>query len=247
MIGGRSSSNGILIYDGDKKGINCVYGYYDDHDEIVLVTGTHDDMENRMVRDEIRTSAFKKIDVSFRAPFLLLAAVVWRAYAVGSALQFWVTLVYALVSYRSMVTLFGVFFNDYKSREKRRQLRRFHGCEHAIIRYYEKQAAHDPVWDPDRIRRYSIFSADCGTAHAGYTLCFLTVAAWLACQFPVLGLWKAAGMLLRSVIVLLVLYLIPMNPFKLLEIPIVAKPKERELRLGIAILERFSELEQSAC
>ena len=53
-------------------------------------------------------------------------------------------------------------------------------------------------------------------------------------------------MLLRSVIVLLIVYLLPMNPFKLLEIPIVAKPKERELRLGVAILERFSELEQSA-
>ena len=50
-----------------------------------------------------------------------------------------------------------------------------------------------------------------------------------------------------SLILLLVLYLIPMNPFKLLEIPIVAKPKERELRLGVAILERYRELEQSAC
>ena len=96
-------------------------------------------------------------------------------------------------------------------------------------------------------RLAALFCADCGTAHIGYNLYILTVAAWLICQIPSLGLWKAAGLLVCSLILLLVLYLIPMNPFKLLEIPIVAKPKERELRLGIAILERFSELEQSAC
>ena len=116
-----------------------------------------------------------------------------------------------------------------------------------MVGYHQRCARLKLVWEADKLRRYSIFCADCGTAHIGYNLYILTVAAWLICQIPSLGLWKAAGMLLRSVIVLLVLYLIPMNPFKLLEIPIVAKPKERELRLGVAILERYRELEQSAC
>ena len=247
MIGGRSSSRGILLYDQDKKGTNSVYGYYDERDEIVLVEGPYSEMAAMQ-------SEQAKPDYSAAGGFgisgltlLILGVIIWKAYISGSVLCLVVASVYSLLSFYPMLGLLSLVINIYKTRELRKQLRRFHGCEHAMIGYHQCCARLKLVWEADKLRRYSIFCADCGTAHIGYNLYILTVAAWLICQIPSLGLWKAAGLLVCSLILLLVLYLIPMNPFKLLEIPIVAKPKERELRLGVAILDRFSELEQSAC
>lgn len=237
MIAGRSSCNGILIYDLDKKKDHCVYGYYD-QDEIVLLQGSYADMNRLQYEHESPFESTGKTLFILLIAFLFLAVIVRSAYCSGSPLVFWTALLYALFAYFFVAVLFMAFGNSYKSRRQKRQMRRFHGCEHAMVDYYHK-AFPSTVWSAEELRRHSIFHTCCGTSCAGYTLCFLTVLAYLICRIPELGFLCFLGGMILCPVILFILFLLPFNPFVLLQIPMVSKPTERELKLGIAILEQF--------
>ena len=93
----------------------------------------------------------------------------------------------------------------------------------------------------DVLKTARIYDTECGTAYSGYAL-LLAVELGLLIAFGS-GILKSAGILLATVVLLFILILIPaINPFTLLQKPVVAQPTDHEYELGLEIIKKVKEL-----
>lgn len=85
------------------------------------------------------------------------------------------------------------------------------------------------------------YDPECGTAYSGYALTFAVEIALLIAFWP--GLFKSLVVMALTVAVLLVMILVPrINPFVLIQKPVVLPPTERECALGVEIIKKLKEL-----
>lgn len=245
MIGGLSTCNGILLYDSSKEGVNAVYGCYN-NGEIVLMEDQKSALEKvAMAEQEPYRNTFKEF-LCFLEAVVLLVALTAAARSFGSEKLLWVTRICSIAGFLPVWILLYSFQNCYRSRALHRQFRRFHGCEHLLVNYYISRDEKSTACDPDDLKASWIFHPECGIAYCGYLLFLVIEAGWLLYHFSNIGLLASIGIVVGTFVGLILLILIPLNPFKLLQLNVVAQPSEHELELGMAVLNRLHELRTCA-
>ncbi len=237
MYGGRSGCYGIVVYNTEVEGENAVYGYYKD-EEMCFEKGTVEEM------NALKGSQEKELDCKDGITGKLLVSVFF-VYLAVSILGFVVLplriavalLVFCAVSYFPVLVIKGAVSGLYSDQELRTSFRRFHGCEHAIINALTKKLE----CTEETLRQGRFYDSECGTAYSGYAVALAMVLSLLIIFWP--GFLKAAGLLLLSVIIILIMIIFPkINPFTVIQRPVVLRPTEREIRLGIEIMKRVKEL-----
>lgn len=237
MYGGNSGCSGIVIYNTKAKGDNAVYGYYIG-DEIHLETGDAEKM--KAVRDGRESACSSKEGLTLK--LMGVALLIFTAFTVFmfivAPLRFgFAALLFSVIAYVPALVIVAARTGIYNDEEELKNFRRYHGCEHAIVESLTKKR--EATIAALRSARY--YDSECGTAYAGYVLCIAAELAVLVMFWP--GLLKAAGLLFLTILVLLAMIIWPsINPFVLLQRPVVMQPTERELALGVEIMNKMKEL-----
>lgn len=237
MYGGSSGCYGIVLYNTDIKGDNAVYGYYKG-EEICLETGTAEAMKAlKESRDKGETRA-SNTGKSLVIMFLVYMAAVITGFILFPLRLALALLLFCAVSYFPLLVIINARRGVYKDAVLREQFRRYHGCEHAAMNAltHKKPAAMETFLKPQ------IYDTECGTAYSGYAVAVAVELALLVSFWP--GLLKAAGLLLLTGIAIVVMILVPrINPFTLLQHPVVLPPTEKEYLLAIEMMKKLRELE----
>lgn len=237
MYGGNSGCYGMILYNTDIKGENAVYGYYDG-DNICLETGTLEEMKamkKSQDRDVPRASNTAK---SLIIMFLVYVVVIAVGFAALPLKVAFALLIFCAGTYFPLLVIINARAGLYKDPVLRDQFRRYHGCEHAAINALTKKK---PV-EMETFRHPRIYDSECGTAYSGYAVALVTELAILIVFWP--GILKAAGILVLTAMLLLLMILLPrINPFTILQRPVVLPPAEKEYLLAIEIMKKLRELE----
>lgn len=234
MYGGNSGCYGMVIY--DTKTDRAVYGYYEE-EAIVLKTGSRQEMMD--VKNSHESAVEKENRKEHRIMGLLLLTMVLvcvLAAVFGTGRSLIAALVFCLISYFPLLIIAFANIGMYKDLKCREAFRRFHGCEHTLIHNLSKGRE----ITQERLRKTSIYDSECGTAYSGYVAVIAAELAILILLWP--GLLKSALILVATVVLLLINIFNPMNPFLLLQKPVVSRPADREYQLAIAIAEKLKEL-----
>ena len=238
MYGGSSGCYGMVIYNTKLKGDNAVYGYYDG-EEMRFETGSAEELkefkrrQRKLLPEGGRFSNSRMMVTMF---FMFLAAVV-AGFVILPVRMAIALLVFAVLAYMPMMVIMIANKKQYADEQLHTSFRRFHGCEHAIISNLTKEKE----CTVDSIMYGRIFDPECGTAYSGYAVLLAAELALLIVLWP--GLIKSLVIVAVTVIVLLVMILVPkLNPFTLIQRPVVLRPTERECLLGIEIVKRLKEL-----
>lgn len=237
MYGGNSGCYGIIVYNTAVKGKNAVYGYYKD-EEMCFETGTLEELK------ELKHSQEKDLPGKGKDTGKLL---VWLflVYMAACILGFvtlplriaFALLLFCVVSYFPILVIKKATSGIYLDPDMRTSFRRFHGCEHAIVDMLTK----NKKCTEDALRNGRFYDSECGTAYSGYTVALALVLSLLIVFWP--GFMKAVGLLVLSIILIVVLILFPrINPFILIQRPVVLQPTDREIQLGAEIMKRVTEL-----
>lgn len=236
MYGGNSGCTGMVIYNTKATGDNAVYGYYI-NEEMVFEIGPKDVMRNLRDAHEAecrtKTSTKKIMGISFVVMMLLIiTGFVCLPLKMAFAL-----LISAVLGYMPLMIILVANSRLYTKEEDFQTFRRLHGCEHAICGVLTNQKE----CTMESLKAERIFDPECGTAYGGYAV-FLAIELGLLIAFGP-GFLKSAGILLATIVVLIVLILKPgINPFTLIQRPVVAQPTEREYALGLEIMKKVKEL-----
>ena len=234
MIGGFSGCSGIILYDTEKAEYNAVYGHYDENDRIILEKGSLDEMkkrqkeENAPFKNEERGTIKKVLGLFLIMLITVIALFIFTPFIIALA-----ALVFCIIGYFPLLVILFANSNPYKEEATRLQFRRFHGCEHALINFCSKHKNTEPTIEA--LKNTPIFHRECGTAYCGYAILIGCVVALLIINIVSLGFLKALGILLLVLFLLFLNLFNPLNPFVLLQKPAIAKPTEKEYRLGIEI------------
>lgn len=236
MYCGNSGCYGIILYDTDIKGDNAVYGYYSGS-EIRLETGTAEAMKAvREGQEKGVSDVADTVKTMAKVLFLYLAMVI-LAFVLLPLKMAVALLIFCVVSCFPLMIITVARTGMYKDAELREQFRRYHGCEHEAL----KVLTNNEPAEVDSFCGRRIYDAECGTAYSGYAIVIALEIALMVIFWP--GLLKAAGILLLTGIILLVLILVPrINPFMLLQRPVVLSPTEKEYLLAIEIIKKLREL-----
>ncbi|MBR4409881.1 MAG: DUF1385 domain-containing protein, partial [Firmicutes bacterium] len=151
-------------------------------------------------------------------------------------------LVFCVLAFFPLMIIVFTRRNLYTEDEMMQQFRRHHGCEHAMLELLSK----DKPATLENLKASSIYDAECGSAYAGY---FLTLACEIGLFLSTLvdiGFLPSVGILVATVILLLILILLPCNPYKLIQRPVVAQPGDEEYELGLAILQEMQSISAAA-
>lgn len=234
MIGGFSGCSGIILYDTKKEDYNAVYGHYDESDRIILEKGSLDEMKKRQkeLEEPFQNEERGTVKIIFGLFFAMLSVVIALFIFAPIVITLGV-LVFCIIGYFPLIVLIFANSNQYKDETTRMQFRRFHGCEHALINFCNKNKNTEPTIET--LENTPIFHRECGTAYSGYAIFLGLVLALLLFNIASLGFLKALGILLLTLFLLILNLFNPLNPFVLLQKPAIAKPTEREYRLGIEI------------
>lgn len=237
MYGGNSGCYGIILYNTNIKGDNAVYGYYKG-DDICVKSGTLEEMKAfRNIQEESVTKA-SDTKRHLVVLFLIYVVAIIAGFVVLPVKYALAILVFCIGSYFLVLIIKGATQGVYSDPGLKMQFRRNHGCEHAAINALTKGKRAEM----DSFNKPVIYDSECGTAYSGYAVAVAIEFAALIILWP--GLLKAIGALVMTVILLLVMILVPrINPFTLLQRPVVLPPTEKEYMLVIEIMKKLKELE----
>ncbi len=238
MKGGFSSCDGIMFYDTAKQGDNAVYAYYQG-DEIVTKKGTYAEIKDfRLRREEEYKRKDKSSEKVMGILFLIMMALIVLGFVFCS---FFKGVFLALIFVASYIPVLGLCFvnmNTYENLELHEQFKRYHGCEHAVFNVLrnEKEIT------MENIKSMNIYDPECGSVYMGYILTLFFILIIICLNFSVIGMLKAIGIIIISVVALFFNIFNPLNPFMILQKNAVATPTEREYLLGLELLRKFKEL-----
>ena len=237
MYAGNSGCYGIMLFNTKVDGVNAVYGYYKE-DRICIETGTVEEMralktaqEKGLPRKSNTGRLMVKLFLAYLA--MVVAGLVILPLKIAFAL-----LVFCALSYFPLLVIMRANAGLFADPGLEEQFCRFHGCEHAAMHAMaEGKPAVMESFDKSRI-----YDPECGTVYSGYAVTLALELALLIIFWP--GLLKAAGILLLTLIIFVVMILKPrINPFTILQHPVVLPPAEKEFVLAIEIMKRLRELE----
>jgi len=236
MYGGNSGCSGMVIYNTDIDGDNAVYGYYV-NEEMRFEIGTKDEMyDRRKVREEEYRTHFGTIKIMLSAFFAAVLIVVECFVFLDLRIAFAV-MVTCILGYIPLMIILVANVRLYLNEDDMQSFRRFHGCEHAIISTLTDRKP----CEMEVLKAGRIYDTECGTAYSGYALILAVEIGLLIVFWP--GFLKSAGILLATIVVLIVMILNPpINPFTLIQHPVVMQPGEREYALGFEIMKKVEEL-----
>ena len=235
MYIGHSTSRGILMANTSRPAPNAVYGYRSGG-EILLKTGEYKALKELQTaekkEDKSEDNGSVRLFLGTIGVMLLLSALVWHLFGF---VNFLAALVFCVLAFFPLMIIVFTRRKLYPEDEMMQQFRRHHGCEHAMLQLLTKEK---PA-TLENLKASSIYDAECGSAYAGY---FLTLACEIGLFLSTLveiGFLKSVGILIATVILLIILILLPWNPYKLLQRPVVAQPQDEEYELGMAIVEKL--------
>ena len=237
MYGGNSGCYGIILYNTKIKGSNAVYGYYK-ADSICIETGTLEEMKALKASQEQTVPRKTNTKRRLVELFCLYMMAVIAAFIILPLRISFALLVFCMLSYFPVLVIMSANTGLYQDPELRERFRRFHGCEHAAVyALTENKAA-----EPETFRTPRIYDPECGTAYSGYAIVAALELALLIVFWP--GLLRVVGVLLLTLILTVVMILNPrINPFTMIQRPVVLPPTEREYMLAIEIMKKLRELE----
>ena len=247
MLHGRSSQRGILFADTDVEGENAVYCCYQG-DRIECLSGTFEDLKElfQSEKDADKAPDFsKRITrivlgvLAFMVAVVVLAALFGgSAHAAAGAALFAAAGAFPLISFAVSST------HGFISDEVFSQFKRNHGAEHAVWGYRRKHGA-PPAADCliEELRACSHLDPECGTVYMASLLLWAAIAGVAVANLPALGVLKTAGVLVGAAVLLVLnTWLNPLNPLRLAQLHMVAKPGDRELLMAAAGLREFYRL-----
>lgn len=233
MIGGVSSCQGILVYDTSKEENNAVYGYYEDG-EIVLIEGIYEELRKKQKEAE---KIYKKQnhldDKILYGLFILMLSLCIISFFICSFQIFLGILFFCVLGFFPILVLCYAQVNMYDHDECYHQMRKYHGCEHAIVRCIN----HQQECTLDKLKKTSIYDSECGTVYSGTILLVIIYISLMMMNHVSLLI------ILRNVIVVIIVLFInlfnPYNPFKLFQYRAVEKPTDKEYLLGIEMIKKM--------
>ena len=166
----------------------------------------------------------------------VISAFAWGSFRIGLAVTD-----FSVGAYMPILIVNFARHKSYISEEYLQQFRMNHGCEHAAISMMTH--SDEKGISMELLKKSPIYDSECGTAYSGYAITIALVLALLILFGGSLGVLKAAGVLLATVVVLLLNIFNPYNPYLLLQRPVVTKPDERTYELGLVICEKIREME----
>ena len=237
MYAGNSGCYGIMLFNTKIDGVNAVYGYYKD-ERICIETGTVEEM--RTLKSDQETDVQRKSNTGrlMVKLFLVYLMVSVTGFVVLPLKITFALLVFCVISWFPLLVIMRANSGLYADSELEEQFCRFHGCEHAAMHVMAKgKLAVMESFDKPRI-----YDPECGTVYSGYAVTLALELALLIIFWP--GLLKAAGVLVLTLIIFVVMILNPrINPFTILQRPVVLPPTEKEYMLVIEIMKKLRELE----
>ena len=241
MYIGFSTSRGIVIGNTERPAPNAVYGYRSGG-EIMLKTGEVKELRNQQTKeaeqDRPEDDGSVRLILMAAGVMLVLSVVIWLFFGF---INFLAALVFCVLAFFPLMIIIFARRDRYKEDWMTQQFRRHHGCEHAMLEMLTKEK---PA-TLENLKASSIYDSECGTVYAGY---FLTLACEIGLFLSTLveiGFLKSVGILIVTVILLIILILLPWNPYKRLQRPAVSQPQDEEYELGMAILQEMQRI--SAC
>lgn len=237
MYAGKSGCHGMMLYNTNIKGDNAVYGYYE-RGKVCLRTGTVEEMERlRDIHDEGVPTASNTVRNLVILFVVYLAALV-TGFAVLPMRIAFAVLIFCAVSYFPLLIVISAGTGLYSDPELKDQFRRYHGCEHAAMNVLTNKGSAEM----ETLKKANIYDPECGTAYSGYAVALAVELALLIVFWP--GILKAIGVIVLTAIIILVMILVPkINPFTLIQRPVVMRPTEKEYLLAIEIMKKLRELE----
>ena len=237
MYAGNSGCYGIMLFNTRVDGDNAVYGYYKEG-RICVETGTVEEMKTLKSDQEMgvpRKSNTGRLMVKL---LLVYLAVIVTGFVLLPLKITFALLVFCAASWFPLLVIMRAGAGLYADPELEEQFCRFHGCEHAAMHAMaEGKPAEMGSFDNPRI-----YDPECGTVYSGYAVTLAIELALLIVFWP--GFLKAVGALLLTVIIFVAMILMPrINPFTVLQRPVVLPPTEKEYMLVIEIMKRLRELE----
>lgn len=231
MIGGASSSQGIMIYDTSLDGDNAVYGYYD-QDEIIVIKDTYQQLQHLFKEEDKRYKNHIDDTILYVLIFLLVFICV-ISFIVFSLKYFLIVLFLSICGFFPLLVLCYAHVNMYNDDEHYHQMRKYHGCEHALVQCLSD---HKDI-SLEELKKTSIYDSECGTVYSGTILLLLIYIAYL------MMIDTSFFILLRNVIIAIILMFInlfnPYNPLKIFQYHAVEKPTNKEYLLAMEIMKEF--------
>ncbi len=242
MVGGESSSVGIVFYDTDKKNENAVFCRFNG-EERVFKTGRKDELLDEMRKlDEPFTAEENDPTLKILALellfFIALVALVWVF--IGGFFPVFGAFVFSAASYFPVFVLICAIRSLYPDKENLERFKRFHGAEHIAVELYSD----DPkIPNPEKFATVSPFHKECGTVYFSSAI-ILSAAFGIAFGLiPKIGFLAFVGIFLGTAVLLFLNLLNPLSPLMLFQHYTVSKPSEKEIVLAFEGISLLSELE----
>lgn len=242
MIGGQSSSVGVVLYDTDKTGCNAVFCSFKDGHSVVEA-GEKDSLIKKMTALDNKNK-YEKND-----PFYKFMLIVFIALAVFIA-AIWIfiggffpvlgAVIFSAIGYIPILSFVSSARKSYLNEEDFHRFRRFHGAEHMAVNYLSDEKRE---LDFSAIKKESIYHNECGSVYFSSLLVFSAVFGTAFGFIPEIGFWKFILIAVISALILFLNLFNPLNPLKYSQHNLVEKPEEKEIFLiygGAKILKNMN-------
>ena len=241
MLGGESSSIGMVFYDSGRKGDNAVFCRFENGKPLIEKGEKNALLEKMKSLDEKNPGKdhFWRDAGLQTLAFAIIIAAVWifagGFFPVSGAFLFLI-----IGWFPCFVLVYGLEKNyPDKAFEA---FRRFHGAEHMMVSYGAKEPE---TFDLETAKTFSPINGECGTVYAASAFILSAVLGIVFGLIPEIGFFSFLGIIFGAAFLLFLNILNPFNPLTLFQRKVTAKPDETTLSLaleGIKVL--FSEENQ---
>ena len=242
-IGASSGCRGILIYDRSKDASKAVYGYVEG-DEIFFVKGTYEEAKEIQKQHNMEKQNDKRTGTCMKWIFilylmLLVCGLVCAVKDVTGWYQFIISVIVLIGTYIPLTSLVLSFTGFFKSKEANEQFKRFHGAEHKMMNCISDEIE----VDHENMNKASIYANECGNVYTSSVVFYFLIFMLMMLNITEVGVFKTIGTLILLPGILFINMVNKYNPFKLFQKPAIAQPGEKEIRLAIAVYDKFMENE----
>ncbi len=236
MIGGESSSVGMLFYDTGKDFDKAVFCHFV-KGRPVIEKGEKSALAEKMNRlnekNKCKDNFRKYIGIEVLI-FTLITTLVWIF--VGGFFPVAGAFLFSVLGWFPWLVLFYAFERIYIG-ETFETFRRFHGAEHMMVSY----AAEEPeTFDFETAKKYSHINRECGTVYAASGFILSAVFGIAFGLIPEIGFWAFLGIIFGAAVLLLLNILFnPFNPLTLFQRKVTAKPDEETFLLAFEGMKKL--------
>lgn len=240
MVGGRSTSAGIVFYDTEKAGDNAVFCFFDGEAE-AFETGEKESLLKKLSDiDEPRKvkGEHGSIKIFFSAVLfaVFVIAAVWIF--IGGFFPVFGAFLFAALGFVPGVMFIIMAQKKYADEKDFLQFKRFHGAEHMILNSHARNSVPKEF---SEVKKASPYDPECGTAYGGTLFFFAAVAGISFGLVPKIGFLWFLGITVAAAILLFFNFLNPHSPFMILQRAVVEKPSEKELHLAYSGFKKLFE------